>query len=565
MAVIAQTAAAPATASALLRSAIFTRRRDLFVACALYCGHQFGEAMVPVIVGATVEGAIGQHGAVRIAAWLALLAADFVALSVSYRFGARASARAKQFAAHELRLRVARRALSPAGGTDRAPGDLLTRAAADADRVGAFAGVIAQAVASTAAVLVAVGLLLRASVPLGLAILAGAALLLLASLRASRRNVALSHDEQQAAGETTVAAEDLLRGIRVIKGIGAEAAALARYRARNRTGVAASRRLAAAEASVDGVNALLAGCYFALVAGIAGAVALGGGLGVGQLVSALGLCLFVIGPMQVVAGFAPTLARARASAERVREILAAGPAVIEKADAGARRSFPAAPLIELVDVALEEGRAVSLSAGPGVTGVVCTEAAAPARLVGLLARQFDPIRGQVRIDGVDARSLPLDVLRSVLLVGAHEQPVFAGTAHENAALLTPRGGYTVAAGLRAAHASELTPDDATTQLGDAGARLSGGQRQRLGLARLLAADAPALVLENPTTAVDSVTETIIARRLVQFRRGRTTIIITTSPALLAACDRVVFLGARLLDGTHAELLADDRYRRAVAR
>ena len=561
----ARTDGVDASASSLLRSAVLARPRDLAAACLLYCSHQLGEALVPVIIGAAVGGAIAHGDTVHIAAWLALLAADFVMLSLSYRFGARASARAKQFAGHELRLTVARRALAPEGGADRAPGDLLTRASADADRVGALAGVIAQTVASAIAVLAAVALLLRISLVLGLAILAGALLLLAVASLASRRNAALSHVEQQAAGQATVAAEDLLRGIRVIKGIGAEGAGLARYRSLNRAGIAASRRLAAAEASVDGVNVLLAGCYFALVAGVGGAIALTGGLGVGQLVSALGLCLFVVGPMRTVAGFAPALARARASAERVQAVISARPAVIEPADAGAETLFSAAPTVELIDVDLAPGSVASLSFGPGLTGMVCADGDTSERITALLGRQLDPAEGRIVLDGVDVRRLPLDALRGLVLVGTREQPVFAGTVLENAGLIAAHGGRPVESALRAAHASEITPDDAATQLGDAGARLSGGQRQRLGLARLLAADTPVLVLENPTAAVDAVTESIIADRLRDFRRGRTTLVITTSPVLLGACDRVLFLGATQLSGTHDQLLDADAYRRAVAR
>ena len=74
-----------------------------------------------------------------------------------------------------------------------------------------------------------------------------------------------------------------------------------------------------------------------------------------------------------------------------------------------------------------------------------------------------------------------------------------------------------------------------------GNRFSGGQRQRLALARALACGAPVLVLHDPTTAVDSVTEAVIASRLPDVRRGRSTIVVASSPALLAMCDRVVDL------------------------
>ncbi len=81
--------------------------------------------------------------------------------------------------------------------------------------------------------------------------------------------------------------------------------------------------------------------------------------------------------------------------------------------------------------------------------------------------------------------------------------------------------------------------DATDATGEMGAQLSGGQRQRLALARALGAGAPVLVLHDPTTEVDSVTEQAIASRIAGVRTGRTTVLVASSPALLGACDRVV--------------------------
>lgn len=83
-----------------------------------------------------------------------------------------------------------------------------------------------------------------------------------------------------------------------------------------------------------------------------------------------------------------------------------------------------------------------------------------------------------------------------------------------------------------------------------GKSLSGGQRQRLALARALAGDAPVLVLHDPTTAVDSVTEAAIASRLYAIRQCRSTILITSSPAMLGICDRIVDL--RRPDGVEGD-------------
>lgn len=98
------------------------------------------------------------------------------------------------------------------------------------------------------------------------------------------------------------------------------------------------------------------------------------------------------------------------------------------------------------------------------------------------------------------------------------------------------------------------------------AALSGGQRQRVALARALTTDAPVLVVRDPTTAVDSVTEARIARSIRDLRHGRTTVFVTTSPSLLAACDRVVVVAGQVTaDGTHASLAGLPAYREAVLR
>jgi putative ABC transport system ATP-binding protein len=112
----------------------------------------------------------------------------------------------------------------------------------------------------------------------------------------------------------------------------------------------------------------------------------------------------------------------------------------------------------------------------------------------------------------------------------------------------------------------VLPQGMDTRVGDRGRSLSGGQRQRLALARAVAADPQVLVLHDPTTAVDAVTEAHIAGRLRTLRAGRTTILITTSPALLAVTDRVVLLpgGEDPVTGTHETLVRDDpRYAAAV--
>ncbi len=123
--------------------------------------------------------------------------------------------------------------------------------------------------------------------------------------------------------------------------------------------------------------------------------------------------------------------------------------------------------------------------------------------------------------------------------------------------------------LRAAGADQVAsmlPDGLDSAVTERGRSLSGGQRQRIALARALVRNAPVLVLHDPTTAVDTVTESAIAEGLRQIRAGRTTILLTSSPALLTAADRVLMVheGRVVADGTHAELMAQQAtYQEAV--
>ncbi|WP_324607318.1 ABC transporter ATP-binding protein [Streptomyces sp. SA3_actF] len=158
--------------------------------------------------------------------------------------------------------------------------------------------------------------------------------------------------------------------------------------------------------------------------------------------------------------------------------------------------------------------------------------------------------------------------RGAVLVAPHQAYLFDGTVLDN---LRPdegeAGEAATSADTEALHAAAATdlvdglPHGTATRVGERGAFLSGGQRQRLALARALRAAPPVLVLHDPTTAVDAVTQTRIARGIRTLRAGRTTLVLTSSPALLGACDRVAVLreGRVTASGPHTALLATDSF------
>lgn len=546
-------------------------------ASVLYSAHQLGESIVPVIIGATIGQAVSHGGWGSIGLWLAILAADFAFLSLSWRFGSRFSMRAKQGTAHQVRMWLTSRAVDPAGGITLAPGDLLSRASSDADRVGAFAGIVARCVAALTVLVFSTVLLLRYSLLLGGIVVVGTAILLAAQNGVARLLRRRSAVEQVSQGRATALAEDLIRGLRVLKGIGAEPAAAASYARASQVAARASLSSVSSEAALSVAGTALASIYLTLIAAVGGWLALSGHLGVGELVSALGLAQFIIGPMQVVSSANAAYARSLASAGRVAEVLAAGPAVREPTireptirEHGSPVDIAVIGRLVLENVALDGRTRVDATIEAGsMTGLACGDPALAGALVALLARERDTDGGRILLDGADIAGLPLQVARGAVLVSPHDAVLMPGTIEENLALLSADRA-TIDAAARAAFADQVTDvvaGGAGALVGDRGERLSGGQRQRIALARALAACPPVLVLPDPTTAVDAATEDKIADRVRRLRTGQTTLVITTSPAWLARCDQVVYLGdGRARSGTHLGLLADDPvYAGAVAR
>ena len=533
----------PATGGRLLSATLARHRWALAVAAVLFAAHQVGEALVPVTIGLVIDHAVAGGTATDILRWLAVLAAVFVLLSVTYRFGARAATRAAQDSSHRLRMRLTDRILDPGGGLAGRwhPGELVSIASSDADRVGGFLGRLAGAFSALCAVLFAAVVVLRISWLLGLLVLLGAPVLLVLTHRLSARYEARSGVEQQHAARTAARATDLITGLRVLRGIGAAATASARYRADSAGTRDASIAAARTSAAVNGLAALCNGCYLAAIALVGGRLTISHAISVGSVISALGLAQFLIGPLTGLTSISVARARALASAKRIAAVLAAPPAV-RTGHRSLDRDLPGELRIERLRHG-DDLPEVDLTVPAGsLTGVVTEHPAQVRAVLACLSRQAEPDAGRILLDGVDIATLD-PAVRAGALVVSDDATLFAGTVTDNVAAAAARPDA-VAAAMVATTVDEVLaalPDGADTEVGERGYALSGGQRQRVALARALATDPPVLVLRDPTSAVDSVTEAAIAAGLGRLRRGRTTVVFTTSPVLLAGCDRVVHL------------------------
>lgn len=534
-----------ATAGSVLRRALRVRRRELVASAVLIALLQLSEAAVPVAVGRVIDIAVatGEPGALF--GGLVTLACVFLVLATSGFVGGRLAERAERGAAHEIRMDVARRVLDPAGGAPGRAGELVSLAGSDADRTAQICRVISESGAA-AALVGGAAVLLTTSLLLGVVVLAGVGSVLVVSRLLATPLAGRAEVEQEALATTTAVATDLITGLRVLKGIGAELAAAEIYRTASGTALRARLASTVTDGVHTGATTLLSGVLLVVVAWLGGRLALNGTITVGQLVAAVGLAQFLEAPLRELTDLTPVLAGARGAAARVAALLAAPAAVT--AGTVPLPMGPGALRVELPD-----GPTITAAAGEHL-GIVTADASG---LLDVLARE---VQGAVELDGVDLRAVSLDDARAAVLVARHDATLFEGTVAEN--VPGPAADRALVAAAADEIVAELGPDG---MLAERGRSLSGGQRQRLMLARALATEAPVLVLHDPTTAIDAATEHRIAEGIVRMRAGRTTLFVTSSPQLLARCDRVLFVpdGAAAVAGTHAELVEDERYREKV--
>ncbi|WP_261570311.1 ABC transporter ATP-binding protein [Frankia gtarii] len=563
---MARAVASTPEGSATLRRSILAHRNRIAAAAALFVCHQSGEALVPVLVGVIIDRATATGELSTLLLWLAVLAGNFLVLSLTWRLGMRVALLAGVRADRTLRLGVTARVLDSRGmvRSDLLPGALVSIATADVRRTTMLNFHLPHGVAAVVGTAVASIALLVVSIPLGLLILLGAPLLLLVVRWLSNPLESRAAAQQESAARAAGVAVDLVRGVRVLKGIGAEAAGLARYRAISRESLAATLRSTRAEAGQSGAVAAVNGLFLALVALVGGRLAVAGNITAGELVSAVGLAAFLQGPLGTFGDITAAFAAGRASAGRIAGVLT-DPA----ATPGGRGAPGPAVAGEIVVSGVSGGGLFGVEFTVAAGELVClviTDPTAAAMLLRYLGRDADPPDGRILLDGVALSTLAPDKLRSAVLVSPHDPSLFEGSLRDN--ILAGRAGDLIPA-VRAARADQVAsvlPAGMATAVSERGRSLSGGQRQRVALARALHADPPVLVLHEPTTAVDTVTETEIGAGLRALRAGRTTLIVTSSPALLAIADRVVLISeGRVTAAGHHDVLSRDNsaYRELV--
>ncbi|MGP3981699.1 ABC transporter transmembrane domain-containing protein [Streptomyces sp. KR80] len=559
--------------------------------------HMSAVALLPAAIGLAVDAVVDPAGpggpggsGVRLALAGGLIAVLGGLIALSDTMLHRAAVTNWISAVTRVQQLLARKAAEMGAVLTRrvAAGEITAVSTGDVEKIGWFVEALSRFTAAALTTVAVCGALLVYRPELGVVVAVGVPVLALAVMPLLPNATRRADEQREKAGRATELASDTVAGLRVLRGIGGEELFLGRYRRASQEVRRAAVRSARMWALISAVQVLLPGLLLIVVVLYGARLALDSRISVGELVTVYGAVTFLLFPLQLFEEIAMAYSFSRPSAKRAARVL------------GLRRTAQVAgrPTTAQLTGDLYDPVSGLLAPEGRLTVVVCGDPDAAGRLAdrlgGHAVHQADDqpspaiagkcplpsaLLGEVALD-----ELPLAVARSAVLVQDKDPVLLSGTLAE--LLDVPSSGAVSAAdALAAAQCGDVldalalaAPDTAThrtergdpmrTRITERGRSLSGGQRQRLALARSLVADPEVLVLDEPTSAVDSHTEARIAEGLRRIRAGRTTVVFASSPLLLDRAERVVFVpeGEVAAVGLHRELLRDHTgYREVVTR
>lgn len=530
--------------------------------------HFISVSALPFCVGFAVQAAVDRSGT-RLALTGALMLLCGTGIAVGDTFLRRTAVTNWITAAARVQQLLARKAarLGSALTQRVAAGEVVSVSTGDVEKIGWFVEAVSRfTAAALTVVLVGVGLVVYQPA-LGVLVAAGLPVVALAVLPLLPRATRRADVQREKAGRATELASDTVAGLRVLRGIGGEELFLDRYRRASQEVRHAAVRSARMWSLISAVQVLLPGLLLIAVVWHGIGLARQGRITVGELVTVYSAVMILNYPLRHFEEIAMAYSFSRPSAKRAARVLSLERSTATDGSRGAE--VPGGDLYDPV---------TGLLAPAGrLTAVVCGDPDAAGRLAERLGGHPSEPDRSVLLGGVPLDELPLDSARTAVLVQDKDPVLLSGTLRE--LLDVPSSGTVPAAdALAAAQCADVldalvqgslgAADPMDARITERGRSLSGGQRQRLALARSLITDPEVLVLDEPTSAVDSHTEARIADGLRRLRSGRTTVVFTSSPLLLDRADRVALVheGDVVAVGTHRELVErEPRYRAVVTR
>lgn len=431
-------------------------------------------------------------------------------------------------------------------------GEVVTIGISDVWTIGRAMNVGGVGVASLLVISVVAVVLFRASHMLAVVVLVGVPVLALfvGPLLQRGQRAGLGYREQQ--GELNARLVDVLGGLRILNGLGGKQTHLERYDRQSARLRDQGYRVGGPFSWIGALGDGLPVVFLAVVVWLAARLAAEGGLSVGELVAVYGYTAMLVIPANVLIFCSFDVARGLVAARRVVDFLRL-PA--DDLSGGPAPDGPAPLHDPASGVVVEPGRLTALA------GARPSDAAQVIDRLGAYG-PTDATWGGRPLAGIAQPAV-----RARLLVAEPDAALFAGELREVIAGRDDPDDDRVRAAIHTAVAHDVAAD-LDRPIEWAGRNISGGQRQRVRLARAVHADPELLLAAEPTSAVDAHTEAAIAERLTEARRGRGTVVATTSPVLLDRADVVHYLvdGRVAATGTHRSLLArDPGYRALVTR
>jgi ATP-binding cassette subfamily B protein/subfamily B ATP-binding cassette protein MsbA len=448
-------------------------------------------------------------------------------------------------------------------------GDLLSRLSGD---IGALQSLAADGVSNIVTngltLICMAGVLFWMDRPMGLA----ATALTLPMIWYARRNTLVMRqamrDARRQEGQVSAVLQESLAYVKLVQAYGREDHESGRLTEASDRSLSANIEAATLVAKLTPTVSLMSSIGYALLIAFGVDRVVNGHLTPGELLVLLSYVRSTQSPIRQLAKLSYSVSKATASLERIREVLNVEPTVVERPGAVKLAiDSTAAVAFRTIRFGYAPGRPVlhdvSLEARPGqLVALVGATGSGKSTLVSLLPRFYDPWDGGVLIDGRDVREFTLASLRANVAVVLQDSLIFRTTVLENIAYGRPEAPREeIIAAAEAAGVSSIVArleDGYDTVVSERGASLSGGEKQCIGIARALLKDAPIVVLDEPTSAMDAHTERIVMSGLERLLEGRTALIIAHRLSTVMKADLVAVLGGgRLVEvGDPATLLSD---------
>ncbi|WP_397608545.1 lipid A export permease/ATP-binding protein MsbA [Silanimonas sp.] len=477
-------------------------------------------------------------------------------------------ARAGRSVVRDLRVAVLDKMLRlPSARFDREPvASLVSRLNFDTEQVAqASTEALKVLITDTLTVMALVGVMLWHSPTVTAAIAVIVPLIAVIAAYVSGRYRRLNRRIQEGVGELATGAEEILAGQQDIKVYGRQPAEVARYRVLANANLLLNMKVESTRAGASSVIQLLGAIALAVLLGVASMEASKGRLSAGAFVAIMTSMMVLIPSLKRLANVQALVQRGIAASVRLFGLLDE----LEEGDHGTHAPERARGVVVFEGVGLRYPGAelaaldgVSLRAEPGtVTAIVGRSGSGKTTLARLLPRFYEPSDGRITLDGVPLGEWSLPALRrQIALVGQKvmlfDDSVAANIAYGAAGEPSPEA---IRAAADAANASEFIdrlPEGMATRIGENGNRLSGGQRQRIAIARAVLKDAPILVLDEATAALDNESERLVQTALERLIPNHTTFVIAHRLSTIERADQVLVMeSGRIVEaGTHAELL-----------